>query len=166
MKKILAIIIATVIIGFLPTVNSTTTVTGTFTPVATGVSIACNNTAPTFGNINLGSSAENLSINVTNDGDTNCSVTMTAEDGPGTWALVAGTTSPATSNEFCINGDFDDAGYVDVQTEKTVASDLSPQGGGRYHVKIDLKVFVSDYTSEGSPSQQTFYANLTASAIS
>ena len=33
-------------------------------------------------------------------------------------------------------------------------------------LSITLKVFVSDYTTEGTPGQQTFFANLTASAVS
>lgn len=164
-NKILAILITVVLLSALvPTaMGETDTVTGTFTPLPTGVSISCNNTAPTFGNINLGSDKEIVYFNVTNTGDVNCSVKMTAEDGAGTWTLVAGTSSPATTNEYCINMDPQDTGYVDVQTEKTVKADLSPSGID--YTKFDLKVFVSDFTSEGTPDEQTFYANLTASAL-
>ena len=169
MKKIIALIIVSSILlfTFMPSVMSVdTTVTGTFTPISTGVSIACNKTAPAFGNINLGENKEDVDFNVTNEGDVNCSVTMTAGDGAGTWLLVAGTSSLATSNQYCINMDDNDTGYSDVYTQKTVSSDLPPSGAGWNYTKFDLKVFVSQFTSEGTPGQQTFYSNLTASALS
>ena len=166
MKKIIAIAIVLCIFAYMPMVSSETdTVTGTFTPVPTGVSIECNNTSPAFGNINLGESKEKAGFNVTNEGDVNCSVKMTAEDGAGTWTLVAGTASPATTNQYCVNMDPADTGYVDVFTEQTVKADLPPSGSGANYTKFDLKVFISDYTSEGTPAQQTFYANLTAAAL-
>lgn len=165
MKKLIAIAICICICAYAPMVYGATTVTGTFTPIATGVSISCNKTAPAFGNINLGESKQNISFNVSNVGDTTCDVTMTAEDGSGTWALVAGTSSPATSNQYCVNMNPNATGYVDVQAQKTVADDLVPTGVWNY-THFDMKVFVSDYTSEGTPGQQTFFANLTASASS
>lgn len=169
MKKqiiVLMTVVTMIAICVSPVVSSVTTVTGTFTPIPTGVSIACNQTAPAFGNINLGSNKENLSINITNDGDVSCSVVTTAGQGTGGWTLVAGVASPGTTDEYCINMDPEDAGYLDVYTEQTVASELKPTGSGLYHVKMDLKVFVSSYTTEGSPGIQTFYTNLTAAAIS
>jgi len=168
MKKqiIIAMVIVVCLLAYTPTVHSATTVTGTFTPTGGSVSIAVNQTAPAFGNIALGASAENLSINITNDGTVNCSVVTTAGDGPGTWELVAGTSSPATSDQFCINMDPEDASYVDIYTEQTVIADMRPLTAGLWHVKVDLKVFVSEFTTEGTPGQQTFYANMTAAALS
>lgn len=167
-KKTIIILVIALLTIICMTSNglSDTTVTGTFTPIPTGVSIACNNTSPGFGNINLGESGEVVDFNLTNEGDVNCSVTQTAEDGAGTWDLVAGTSCPATTNEYCVNMDPQDTGYVDIQTQKTVISDLPPSGSPGNYTKFDLKVFVSDYTNEGTPAQQTFYANLTASALS
>jgi len=168
-EKIMAIVVVLGIICcfFTPTaIGETDEVQGTFTPISTGVAISCNKSTPAFGNIDLGSSAENVSFNVTNDGDTNCSVTMTAQDGAGTWDLVAGTSSPATNDEYCINMNPNATGYLDVFSQQTVASDLPPSGVAWNYTHFDLKVFVSDYTTEGTPGQQTFYANLTASAIS
>lgn len=168
MKKIIVVLIAIAIVTcMISTVTSETdTVTGTFTPTPTGVSIACNNTSPAFGNINLGSNGEVSYFNVTNEGDVNCTVVTTAGDGAGTWTLVAGTSSPATTNQYCVNIDIADAGYVDAYTEKTISSDLPPAGSGTNYTKFDLKVFISDYTSEGTPGSQTFYTNLTAAALS
>jgi len=170
MKKLIAIAIALSILAYVPIVSSETdTVTGTFTPISTGVSIACNKTAPAFGNIDLGSNAENISFNVTSDGDTSCSVVMTAGyKGTNTWTLVAGTSSPATTNEYCVNMNPNASGYLDVYTEQTVAAELSPTGVfvPWNYTHFDLKVYISDYTSEGTPAEQTFYANLTAAALS
>lgn len=166
MRKTIAIIIMAIIISMMPVTTSSTTVTGTFTPLSSGISIACNNTAPAFGNVNLNSNKEVSNFNLTNEGDTNCSVVMTAVHSAGTWTLVAGTSSPATSNQYCVNMDPNDAGYVDVQAEKTVVSDLPPAGAGTNYTKFDLKLFVSQFTDEGTPGQQTFFTNLTASAIS
>ncbi len=173
MKKIIATLIAmAVVICMSPTAFSATEVAGTFTPVPTGVAISCNNTSPAFSNIDLGASGEIKWFNITNDGDTNCTVVTTAQDGVGTWDLVAGTSAPATSNEYCINVNPNGTGYVDAQTEKTIASDIPPSGiesgDGTWHnvTKFDLKVFISDYTSEGTPGEQVFFVNLTASAIS
>lgn len=165
MKKIIAIAICLCILAYVPTVYGATTVTATFTPISTGVAISCNKTAPAFGDIDLGSSGVNESFNLSNIGDTTADVTMTAEHGTGTWDLVAGTSSPATNNEYCANMNPNATGYVDVQTQKTVADDLVPSGLWNY-THFDMKVFVSDYTSEGTPGQQTFYGNLTASASS
>jgi len=165
-KKIIKmLVLAIAIVCASPVVFSATTVTGTFTPLPSGVSIACNNTSPAFGVIALGGNNETTNFNLTNEGDVNCSVKMTAQDGAGTWSLVAGTSSPATNNEYCVNMDPQDGGYVDVQAEKTVIADLPPSGGGINYTKFDLTLFVSSFTSEGSPAQQTFYANLTASAL-
>jgi hypothetical protein len=168
MKKtiVMLMVVLSTILCMVPATFGVTTVTGTFTPIPTGVSIACNKTAPGFGNIALGSNAENISFNVTNEGDVNCSVKMTAGDGAGTWALVAGTTSPATTNQYCVNMNPNLTGYVDVFTEKTVSLDIPPSGNTWNYTRFDLKVFVSDYTNEGTPAQQTFYANLTAAALS
>jgi len=167
MKKIIAVLIAiAVVICMSPTVFSATEVAGTFTPIPTGVSIACNNTSPAFGNINLGASYQVTLFNVTNEGDVNCSIVTTAGDGAGTWTLVAGTSSPATNNEYCVNINISDAGYVDAYTEKTVSSDLPPAGAGGNYTHFNLTVFISDFTTEGTPGEQTFYTNLTASALS
>lgn len=166
MKKTIAMLIAiAIVVCMSPTAYSATTVTGTFTPTSSGVSILCNNTSPAFSAINLGASGIITAFNVTNEGDTNCSVKMTAGEGAGTWSLVAGTSSPATTNEYCVNMDGPEAGYVDVQAEKTVITDLMPSGAGTNYTSFDLKVFVSDFTSEGEPEEQTFYANLTAAAL-
>lgn len=166
-KRIAIFAIAIILcMGMMPVALSATTVTGTFTPLPTGISISCNNTAPAFGNINLNSEKEVSNFNLSNDGDTNCSVTMTAIHSAGTWTLVAGTSSPATTNQYCVNMDPNDAGYVDVQAQKTIVSDLPPSGAGTNYTKFDLKVIISQFTDEGAPAQQTFFANLTASAIS
>jgi len=167
MRKILAVLIAVAtVLCMLPSVVSETdTVTGTFTPVPSGVSIACNETSPAFTNINLGESGDIHFFNLTNEGDVNCSVVMTAQDGAGTWDLVAGTSSPATNNEYCVNMDPADGGYVDVQAEKTVIADLPPAGAGVNYTKFDLRVYVSDFTTEGTPGEQTFFTNLTAAAL-
>jgi len=166
MKKIIAILMATaIVICMSSTAFGATEVAGTFTPLPSGIEIACNKTAPGFGEITLGTSAENKSFNVTNEGDVNCSVKMTAGDGAGTWSLVAGTESPATNNEYCINVNPNATGYVDAQSEKTISSDLPPAGVAWNYTHFDLKVFVSYYTTEGTPGEQTFYANLTAAEI-
>jgi len=166
-EKIIAMLMVTLlgVISLMPVTTCDTTVTGTFTPSSSGVSITCNNTTPSFGSIALGGNNEVSFINVSNNGDTNCTVTMTAGEGPGTWTLVSGTSSPATTNEFCVNMDPNDAVYADVFTEQTISSDLSPPGTVVYYTKFDLKVFVSSFTDEGSPGEQTFYANLTAAAL-
>ena len=167
MKKIIAVMVATIMLAVAtPTVFGATTVTGTFTPSSSGVSIACNRTSPAFGSIALNSEGSIENIYVNNTGDTNCSVTMTAEDGSGTWSLVAGTDSPATSNEYCVNMKVEDGAFQDVQTQKTVSSDIPPSGAGTNYTYVALKVHVSKYTSEGTPGEQTFFTNLTASAIS
>lgn len=166
MRKLVVIAIVLGIFLYMPTAFGATTVTGTFTPIPTGVSIQCNNTSPGFGNIDLGASGIINDFNVSNDGDVNCSVTMHAENGSGTWQLAAGTSSPATTNEFCVNMDPDDGGYDDVYTAQTVAADIPPSGGGTNYSHFDVQVFVSDFTNEGTPGQQTFYTNLTAAAIS
>ena len=165
MKKIIVILIlAGISACMMPISNSQTTVTGTFTPLSSGVSIACNNTAPNFGNINLNSNKAITGFNLTNTGNVNCSVTMTAGEGAGTWTMIAGTSSPAATNRYCVNMNPALAGYVDVYTIKTVIADLHPSGTKWMH--FDLKVYTSQFTSEGTPAQQTFYANLTAAAIS
>jgi len=166
MKKLIAIVIVMGIFSYMPTVLGATTVTGTFTPVPTGVSILCNNTSPGFGNIDLGASGIVNDFNITNEGDVNCSVTMHAENESGSWTLVAGTSSPATTNEYCVNMDPDNGGYDDVYIAKTVVADMPPSGGGANYTEFDLQVFVSDFTNEGTPGQQTFFANLTAAAVS
>ena len=168
MKKITAIsIAAAIVMCMIPTtIGETDVVTGTFTPDPTGVAISCNKTAPGFGEINLGASAANNSFNVTNDGDVNCTVVMNASDGAGTWTLVAGTSSPATTNQYCINVNPNGSGLVDVIDEVSISSDLPPAGIAWNYTHFNLTVFVSDYTNEGSPAQQTFYANLTAAALS
>ena len=166
-EKIVAIGITLCILSWTPSVLGATTVTGTFTPIPTGVSIACNKTSPAFGEINLGASKANDSFNLTNEGDVNCSVTMTAEgDASGGWDLVAGTSSPATSDEFCINMDPHTGSYVDVQAIKTVSADIPPSGAGTNYSYFNLTVFVSDFTTQGTPGAQTFYTNLTAAALS
>lgn len=165
MKKLIAIVLVLCIFAHMPTAFGATTVTGTFTPIPTGVSIACNNTSPGFGNINLGENKAIDQFNVSNDGDVNCSVVMTAQEGAG-WSIVAGTGSPATSNEYCVNMDPWDSSYVDVYTQKTVSSDIPPAGAGTNYTYFNLTVFVSDFTTEGIPGEQTFYTNLTASALS
>ena len=164
-KTIKMLVVAMAIVCASPMVFSATTVTGTFTPTSSGISIACNKTAPTFGDIALGANAENTSFNVTNEGATNCSVKMTAGEGAGTWTLVAGTASPATTNQYCINVNPNASGYVDAQAEQTISSDLPPAGIAWNYTHFDLKVFVSEYTNEGAPEEQTFYANLTAAEI-
>lgn len=170
MKKqiIIAIVIAAILSVYAPVVHSETDeVTGTFTPIPSGIGIDVNVSARVFGNIDLGSSGENLSTNITSTGDVNCSVVTTAEQGPpGNWTLVAGTSSPATSDQYCVNMDPEDAGYVDIYTEQTVIAVMTPQGAGTWHVKVDLKIFVSDFTNEEAPEEQTIYANMTAAAIS
>ena len=148
------------------TVKGATEVQGTFTPTGASISIDCNKTAPAFGNINLGSNGENLSFNVTNEGNVACTVVMTAGQGTGGWTLVAGTASPATTNEYCINMNPNATGYVDAQSEQTIVSYLKPSEGGVNYTYFDLKLFISDFTNEGTPGQQTFYANLTASEAS
>lgn len=170
MKKIIVLAIVLCIFAYVPIASSETdTVTGTFTPISTGVSIYCNNTAPAFGNINLGANYVVSKFNVSSDGDTNCSVKMTAGyKDSNTWELVAGTSSPATNDEYCVNMAPNGSGYVDVYTEQTVASDLPPTGVSVpwNYTYFNLKLFVSDYTTEGTPGEQTMYANLTAAAIS
>ena len=164
---IIAIVVLICLALYSPSAFSATTVTGTFTPSGASLSIACNKTAPAFGSVNLGSSAENLSFNVTNEGNVACSVTMTAEQGPpGNWTLVAGTSSPATNDEYCVNMNPNATGYVDVQSQQTVVSYLKPSGGGVNYTYFDLKLHLSDFTNEESPDEQTFYANLTASEAS
>ena len=167
MKKITAIsIAAAIVMCMIPTtIGETDVVTGTFTPTSTGVSISCNKTAPTFGDIALGASAANNSFNVTNDGATNCTIVTTAGDGAGNWTLVAGTASLATTNQYCININISSAGYLDAYSQQTISSDLPPAGGGTNYTSFNLTVFVSDFTSEGVPDEQTFYTNLTAAAL-
>jgi hypothetical protein len=169
MKKTIAVLTTLVLISTVtPVLGGDEDIAGTFTPVSSGISISCNNTSPGFGNIALNGEKEITDFNLSNEGDTNCSVTMTAEDGAGTWTLVAGTDSPATTNEYCVNMDPQDGGYVDVQAQKTVISDLPPAGAANWGncTFFDMKVHASKYTNEGTPGQQTFYANLTASALS
>ena len=168
MKKIGIILVGLIFLfGFMPVEIAETdvAVTGTFTPTPSGVSISCNNTSPIFGAINLGGNGIVGAINVSNDGDVNCSVTMQAEDGAGTWTLVAGTSSPATTNEYCLNVNPADMGYVDAYSEQTISSDLPPSGAGQNYTYFHLKLYVSQYTDEGTPSQQTLYSNLTASSL-
>lgn len=175
-KKTMVILVAVAMVGAVlstttritpSTVKGATEVLGTFTPTGASLSIACNKTTPAFGNINLGSSGENLSFNVTNEGNVACTVVMTAGQGTGGWTLVAGTvTSPATTNEYCVNMNPNATGYVDVQVEKTVVDYLKPSEGGVNYTYFDLKLFISEFTNEGTPGEQTFYANLTASEAS
>ena len=166
-KKLIVIGVALCVLSCVSTAFGATTVTGTFTPIPTGVSISCNETTPAFGNIDLGSSKAIDTFNITNTGDVNCSVVMIAEyDASQTWTLVAGTSSPATNNEYCINMDPHTGSYVDVYTEKTDDADIMPQGAGNNSALFNLTVFCSDFTSEGTPGEQTFYTNLTAAALS
>lgn len=163
MKKVLAIaVMMCIILCFIPIAESDTTVTGTFTPISTGISIYCNKTAPGFGNVNLGESAENISFNVTNEGDVNCSVTMTAEDGAGNFSLVAGTSSPSGADKYCVNMNPALAGYVDVYTQQTIVADMPAAGEVGNYTRFDLKIYLSTSASEQAPPQQTFFANLTA----
>ena len=166
MKKIMAIGVSLLLIGvFMPSVIGVDeAITGTFTPIGTGISISVNNTSPAFGNINLGENATVTDINVTNTGTANCSVTCNASDGAGTWTLVAGTSSPATNDQYCTNIKVTDGAYVDVIDEVTVSSDIPPDGVN--YTYYALKLLVSDFTTEETPSEQTMYANLTASAVS
>lgn len=163
MKKILAVLTAiSMVLLATPMVLADTTITGTFTPNPSGFSIACNQTSPAFGSINLGSSGEITAIAVNNTGDQNCSVTTIAGEGAGTWSLTAGTSSPTGTNQYSVNVAIPSGGaYADAYTEKTVSADLPPAG----NVDIDMKVYVGTVTDEGTPGQQTFYCNLTAAAL-
>ena len=164
MKQIFAAIVALsmVCLAMPMVLGADVTVTGTFTPNPSGYSIGCNVTSPAFGSINLGSNGALTNFAVNNTGDQNCSVTMQAGEGAGTWTLVAGTASPTGTNQFCINTAIPSGGaYVDALTERTVTSDLSPAGSASF----DLKVFVGTITDEGTPGAQTFYSNLTAAAL-
>lgn len=166
MKKLIAIAIAATLILAFTTIagGETDQVQGTFTPTGGTVAISCNKTTPAFGNINLGASAVNHSFNVSNDGTTNVSVVTTAASA-GDWALVAGTSSTAASDEYCVNMD-PGGGYVDIYTQQTIIADMIPAGTGTNYTFFNLTVFVSDFTTQGTPSQQTFYTNLTAAAVS
>jgi len=168
MKKIITIMTAMILLATVtPVLAGDEDITGTFTPSSSGISIACNETSPAFGSISLNSEGELKNFNVTNEGDTNCSVAMTAEDGAGTWTLVAGTDSPATTNEYCVNVAVPSGGgYSDAQSEQSISSDLPPAGATGNYTSFDLKVHASKYTNEGTPGEQTFYTNLTASALS
>ena len=165
MKKIMAIGISLLLVGvFMPSVFSADTeITGTFTPIGTGISISVNNTSPAFGNIDLGGNASVTDINVTNTGSANCSVTCNASDGTGTWTLVAGTASPATNDQYCTNIKVAAGAYEDVINEVNVSLDLPPDGVN--YTYFALKLFVSDFTTEETPGEQMMYANLTASAL-
>jgi len=167
MKKILAAVVALAIIScfLIPLVTAATTVTGTFTPQST-VAINVNNTSPGFGNVNVGENGTISNINITNFGDTACTVVTTAEEGMIDWDLVAGTTNPTGVNEFCVNM-FNRSGYgsnwYDIQAEKSVTKKLNVTGVN--WTLYDLKVMVGTNTDQGTPAEQTFYANLTAAAI-
>ena len=167
MKKILALIITLAIISsfIIPLVSAATTVTGTFTPQST-VAINVNNTSPAFGSVNVGENATIAHINITNFGDTACTVTTTAEEGMDDWDLVAGTDNPTGENQFCINM-FNRSGYgsgwYDIETEKAITKQLNVTGVN--WTLYDLKLLVGTNTNQGTPGEQTFYANLTAAAI-
>jgi len=167
MKKMKAILVIAAIMTALtlPLVTADTTITGTFTPQGT-VAIHCNVSAPAFSNIDLDANATVSMINITNFGDTDCTVVTTAV-GVGDWSLVAGTDNPTGSNQYCVNM-YNRSGYgsgwYDIQAEKSITKCLNATGVNYTH--FDLKVYCGTNTDEGTPSQQTFYTNLTAAAIS
>jgi len=167
MKKMKAILVIAAIMAALtlPLVTADTTITGTFTPQGT-VAINCNETSPAFSNINLNANATISMINITNFGDTDCTVVTTAV-GVGDWSLVAGTSNPTGQNQYCVNmfnrSGFGSAWY-DIQAEKSITKKLNATAVNWTH--FDLKVYCGTNTDEGTPSAQTFYTNLTAAAIS
>jgi len=166
MKKILAIGIALLMVSFLPMSMADEEISGTFTPTGGTLSISVNNTTPAFGSINLGASSQVSDINVTNDGTVNASITCTAQKGPNDWELVAGTASPTGTNQFCINMKVEAGGFVDIQSQQTLSADLPPTPYTANSTYYALKVFVGEYTNQGTPSEQTVYANLTVTAVS
>lgn len=166
MKKIMAIGVSLLLVGiFMPSVfgEYDAEIAGTFTPIGTGLSIHVNNTAPAFGNINIGENATVTNINVTNNGTANASVTCIAKDGPETWTLVAGTASPEANDQYCVNWKVTDGEYVDLYIEKTLSTDLPPDGVN--YTYYALKVLVSEGNTEITPDEQTMWANLTASEV-
>ncbi len=110
MRKIIAILVIGAIMTALtlPIVMADTTITGTFTPQGT-VAINCNVSTPSFGNIDLDGEVTISMINITNFGDTDCTVVTTAI-GVGDWSLVAGTDNPVGQNQYCVNM-FNRSGY-------------------------------------------------------
>ena len=153
-------------VSFLPMSMADEEISGTFTPTGGSLSIHVNNTTPAFGSINLGASGQVSNINVTNRGTVNASITCTAQKGPNDWALVAGTNSPTGTNQFCININVAGGGWLDIQSQQTVSADLPPTPQSVNGTYYALKVFVGEYTNQGTPSEQTVYANLTVTAVS
>ena len=142
--------------------DTTTEVTGTFTPTGT-LSVTCNNTAPAFGPVNTGESSVVSGIYVNNTGSVNATVDIQAEDGSGSWSLVSHT--PTGSDKYSMRVKVETGSWLDAISSQIVSSDLPP-GPISNTTYIALNVTLSIGSTQASPGVQTVYTNLTIGQIS
>ena len=176
MKKSIAVLVAAFMISALcPSVlgASSAAITGTFTPSGS-LDIICNVSAPDFGTINLAESAITYNITVQNVGDTACSISTQAVNDTG-WAIVAGNYSPAGLNSYSVailnysRGVVESkTNYLDISAGSYLINGSFAATGGDQINKTwyNLQVYVGNATDEGTPGAQTFWANVTAAALS
>jgi len=168
-RKILVLLVIVLSIGvYIPVAfgASTVVVTGTFTPSAT-LAIDCNYTSAPMGTVNLAEGAwiTNTSgaYNLTNVGEVNCSVTIQVGNGTGHYNATANTSLVGATDKFAVNVHIADTAH-DIIGAYTLSSDLGT-AANQNRTNFNISVYLSTFTSQAG-TEQTFYANMTAAALS
>jgi len=168
-KKITVLFAIMILIGmYVPLAlgASTSTVTGSFTPSAT-LAISCNYTSAPMGTISLASGAwiHNTSgaYNLTNVGEVNCSVTIQSGNGSGHYNLTANSSLTGVTDKFAVNIHVAGTSH-DILGGYTLSSDLGT-AANENRTNFNMSVYLSTFTSQEG-AEQTFYANMTAAALS
>jgi len=174
MKKITVILVmaALVYVSIVPIANSASTasISGSFQPQAT-LSIQCNASEINGTTMNLGEAYHltnpSGAINVSNDGDVNCSVDIQAINSTGGWSLIDNASCAGGTNVFSVT--FDDDGaitYEDLWVPVEISANLGANlaGWDVNSSRFNLTIWLGGNQDQATEYQH-FFVNLSAAVV-